>query len=117
MVVGVIRWPQHGGPRPGNADTGVGSLVVGKEQVDRHWSDPLAVGCQPTPGLSSQDFPLSALQVHEIEPEATSMRVTGLVDAGSIVAAEVGLQVAENIIASKFLRDLGAKARGLRRGA
>jgi hypothetical protein len=45
------------------------------------------------------------------------MRVTSLVDAGSIVAAEIGLQVAENIIASKFVRDLEAKARVLRRGA
>src|SRR5258708_32865592 len=76
MLVGLISDPQHGGPCPGNANTTVGSLVVGKEQVDRHWSDPLPVGCQPTPGLSSQDFPLSAPQVHEIEPKATSMRVT-----------------------------------------
>src|SRR5260370_30689789 len=117
MLVRVISDLELGRPGPGNADTAVGSLVVGKEQVDRHWSDPLAVGCQPTPGLSSQDFPLSALQVHEIKPEAIGMGITSLVDAGSIVAAEVGLQVAENIIASKFVRDLEAKARVLRRGA
>src|SRR5260221_8202024 len=117
MLVGMVGHAKLGCPGIGNPDPYVRSLVVSNGQVDGHWSDPLAVRCQPTPGLSSQDFPLVVFEIHEIEPEPLGMGIDRLVYARSIIAAEIRFQIAQNVVSSKSVRDLEAEARELRGGA
>jgi len=113
----VISHSELGSSRIRNSDAKVLILVVGNGQIGRYGSDALTVGGQPAPGLSAENFPLTALQVHEVKAQPIGVGIHALVYAGRIVAAEVALHEAQNIVAGKMVLDLKAQAGELRRGA
>jgi len=114
--VRVISHSELGSSRIRNSDAKVLILVVGNGQIGRYGSDALTVGGQPAPGLSAENFPLTALQVHEVKAQPIGVGIHALVYAGRIVAAEVA-STKPRIVAGKMVLDLKAQAGELRRGA
>src|SRR5882724_3241788 len=48
----------------GHAHVNVGVFTNGQGQIRRHGANAVAVGGHPAPGLSTQELPLAALQIH-----------------------------------------------------
>src|ERR1700693_2854521 len=114
MIVQVISDAELSSAGGGQAHSDVLIFVVGNRQIGGTWTDPAAVGGQPTPGLSAQNFPLAAFQVKKAKAHAKGVAVHGLINVSRIIAAKVRFAVAGHIIVTKFVRDLYAEAGKLR---
>src|SRR5580704_16966440 len=99
----------------GNSDlrgTGVGQaypdvliLVISDRQFGGVRTNSDAVGGQPTPGLSAENFPLTALETHKAKAHTQGVAVHGLICIGRVIAAEVRFAVGGHIRVANFVCD------------
>ena len=67
--------------------------------------------------MSAQKLPVAALYVSKIKPQAVRNTIHTLIHAGSVVPAEIGLDVGHDVIASEIVFNLQVDAGELRRRA
>ena len=108
---------EFGRPRVRHSDAKVLILVVSNGQVGGNRAHAITIRSQPAPGLSAYDHPFAMLSVPEVQPQSVGKTVHALINAGSAVAAEIALDVADEVGASKIVFDLEVQAGELRRGA
>src|SRR5580704_12911948 len=114
MIVQVISDAKLSSAGVGQANPDVLVLIVGDRQIGGIRTDPAAVGSQPTPGLSTKNFPLAAFQVKKAKAHAKGVAVHGLINVRGIIPAKVRFAVAVHIIVTPFVRDMYAEAGELR---
>ena len=114
MIVQVIGDAELSSAGVGQANPDVLIFVIGDRQIRGIRTDPAAVGGQPTPSLSAQNFPLASFQIHKAKAHTKGVAVHGLINISRIIAAKVSFAVAGHIIGTEFVRDLYAEAGKLR---
>src|SRR3984957_1067146 len=106
VIVSVIGNAELRSAGEGQADLEVLVFVVGGCLIGGQRTPPIAVGGQPAIGLSAQNFPLAAFQVHKAKAQTKGVAVHDLIHIGGVIAAEVRFAVAGDIIGTDFVRDL-----------
>src|SRR5271170_965859 len=105
MFVRVVGNADLGSAGVGQADADVLILVISDGQFGGIRTNSDAVGGQPTPGLSAENFPLAALETHKAKAHPKRVAVHGLINIGRIIAAKVRFAVAGHIRVADFVCD------------
>ncbi len=87
----------------GEADLIVGVQMQRVVNLREEWRDADAVGGQQRPALPSEQLPLAARNIGEINAQAEGIGVGADVGVGRQIAVEIGLAIAEDLGISKDL--------------